>query len=75
MDSKLKYYEKEFRDSKNIQSTRTLINDLSGKKRPESVDEVTERFFLDNHTAIETADNFAKVIVEGVNDKTHTCHR
>jgi len=45
MDSKLKYYVKEFRDSKNIQSTWTLINDLSGKKRPESVDEVIGRFF------------------------------
>ena len=75
MDSKLKYNEKEFRDSKNIQPTWTLINDLSGKMRPESVEEVIERFFLDNHTAIETADNFAKVIVENVNEKTHTCHR
>jgi len=36
MDSKPKYYEKEFRDTKNIQSTWTLINDLSGKKRPET---------------------------------------
>jgi len=50
MDSKLKYYEKEFRDSKNIKATWTLIIDLSGKKRPESVDEVIERFFLDNHS-------------------------
>ena len=62
MDSKLKYYVKEFRDSKNIQSTWTLTNDLSGKKRPESVDEVIERFFFDNHTAIETADNLRRFL-------------
>ena len=52
--AKLNYYSTKFREvRKDIKSTWALVNEISGKQKSKSVDEVIEKYFFDSFTGEE----------------------
>lgn len=74
--AKNNYYESKFREFKmDIKSTWALVNEISGKQKPKTVDETIEKYFLDNHSAVEIGNQFVDTIIDEVERKTHKCNK